>query len=242
MNHGTRSMPVRSLPFRSRLASFLYSDATRPFFRWGFTAFARARTRPPFREHATVEHDPLLAPHIRKYYAGLWSFGYHRVHSVLQNLDAGLDRRELTVLSIGPRTEIELYYLWLFFGFEWSNIVGVDLVSASPKIKVGDMGDRLPFADDTFDVVVASHCLEKSRDPARTRDEIRRVTRAGGRVCVAGTRPTEAQLRQTFEIPVQLFHGGLSGFVELYKLRPEEIEYSNAVAPGGFEIIFRVSK
>ena len=238
-DHGTGAAP---LPMRSRVTSFLYKRTSLPF-RLAFKAAAQVRTRRPFRQHLTDGNDAFLGWHTREYYAELWKFGYHRMYSVVRNLDPALDRTRLKVLSIGPRTEIELYYLWLIFGFEWHNIVGVDLVSASSRIEVGDMGDRLPFPDDAFDVVVASHCLEKSRDAARTRDEIRRVTRPGGHVCVSGNRVTEAQLRhRTREVPMQYFRDGVYGFIELYGLTLTDIDYCNAVSPNGYEIIFRVAK
>jgi len=232
---------VSALPLRSRVASFLYDRSTFPFH-LAFKTAAYVRTRRPFRHVVSDQEDAFAAVHIRKYYAARTSYGYQRGHSVVRHLDPALDRKRLKVLSMGPRTEIELYYLWLIFGFSWRNIVGVDLVSPSPKIVAGDFGVRLPFPDDAFDVVVASHCLEKSRDPVRTRDEIRRVTRVGGHVCVAGTRPTGEQLSRTFDLPVRLFREGVYGFVEVHGLRVADIDYLNARAEGGFEIIFRVAK
>jgi SAM-dependent methyltransferase len=230
------------MPLRSRAANFVYKRTSLPF-RLAFKAAAHARTRRPFRQFATDDNDAIVARHTREYYTELWKFGYHRMYELVRQLDPALDRRRLEVLSIGPRTEIELYYLWLIFGFAWDNIVGVDLVSPNPKIEVGDMGTRLPFADDSFDVVVASHSLEKSRDLTRTRDEIRRVTRAGGHVCVAGNRVTEEELnRRSSDLPVQFFRNGVYGFIELYGLNVSDIDYINAPSPHGFEIIFRVSK
>lgn len=39
--------------------------------------------------------------------------------------------------------------------------------------------ENLPFRDDSFDFVIASHVLEHSEDPARFLDEIQRVAKAG---------------------------------------------------------------
>jgi SAM-dependent methyltransferase len=230
------------MPLRSRIAGFLYNRTSLPF-RLAFRAAAHARTRKPFRQFVTGDQDGFLATHTSEYYVELWKFGYHRMYDLVRHLDPGLDRSRLKVLSIGPRTEIELYYLWLLFGFEWGNIVGVDLVSASAKIELGDMGVRLPFPDNTFDVVVASHCLEKSRDPARTRDEIRRVARPGGYVCAAGNRLTAEEFSQPIVgLPVQFFRNGVYGLMESYGLDVADIDYFNARSPSGYEIIFRVSK
>lgn len=230
-------------PWRSRVAGALYRRTSLPF-RFAFKAVAHARRRRPFRRLMTGDEDIFLARHTREYYVELWTYGYHRMYDLLCCLDPTLDRSRLKVLSIGPRTEIELYYLWLIFGFAWDNIVGVDIVSPSPKIELGDMGVRLPFPDDAFDIVVASHCLEKSRDAVRTRDEILRVTRPGGRVCAAGNRLTEEEQgrRGPDSLPVQFFRDGVYGFVDFYGLGVTTIDYLNARSPSGYEIIFRVVK
>jgi SAM-dependent methyltransferase len=230
------------MPLRARLSASLYKRSSLPF-RTAFKLAAHVRTRRPFRQLVTGNEDAFLTRHTVEYYAELWKFGYHRMFDVVSHLDPELDRANLKVLSIGPRTEIELYYLWLIFGFEWDNIVGLDIVSPSPKIEIGNMGERLPFSDDSFDVVIASHCLEKSPDAGRTRDEIYRVIRAGGYVCAAGNRVTEEQLRQrTSDVPQMFFRDGLPGFIDHYGVKLENIDYLNARSPSGYEIIFRVRK
>ena len=50
---------------------------------------------------------------------------------------------------------------------------------------LGD-AERLPFADDAFDVVWSSGSIEYWPDPVATLRECRRVTRPGGRVLVVG--------------------------------------------------------
>jgi SAM-dependent methyltransferase len=47
-------------------------------------------------------------------------------------------------------------------------------------------GTELPFPDGTFDVVAANQCLEHVPDPRRMLDEMVRVARPGGAVCVVG--------------------------------------------------------
>lgn len=230
------------IPFRSRLAESLYRRTSLPF-RVAFKAAAHARTRRPFRQLVDGDQGTGLDKHTQAYFDELWKFGYHRMYDVVRHLDPSIDRGPLKVLSLGPRTEIELYYLWLIFGFTWENITGVDLVSPSEKIELGDMGDRLPFPDNAFDVLVASHCLEKSLDPVRTRDEIKRVSRPGGYVCIAGNRFTAEELRvRQSELPLHFFRHGAYGLIEQYGLEVKDIEYLNASGPSGFEIIFRVAK
>lgn len=203
-------------------------------------AFVRSRRVPQrLRNESANGH---LAAHLANYAPERWTYGYHRVFHLVRHFRLPADPASLKVLSIGPRTEIELYYLWLFFGFAWRHLMGVDLVSSSSNIVVGDMSVRLPFPDDSFDVVVASHCLEKSQQPETTRNEIRRVAKAGAKVLVCGNRPAAVDRIRDTSVPINFFRGGVRGFIELYELRPEQIEYLDAYSPHGFEIIFEVAK
>jgi len=61
--------------------------------------------------------------------------------------------------------------------------------------KVGDLLE-LPFADDSFDVVLSTYSLCPVVDPARGAREMFRVTRPGGRIGIAhSTDPTNRLLR-----------------------------------------------
>lgn len=81
---------------------------------------------------------------------------------------------QLKVLSIGPRTEMELLHL-VAIGFKPENIKAVDLVSSSPWIDLADM-HHLPYPDKAFHVVISSWVLNYSKDPQRAIDEMIRVT------------------------------------------------------------------
>jgi SAM-dependent methyltransferase len=82
------------------------------------------------------------------------------------------------VLVIGPRNENDLFSLF-GNGFSWGNIIGLDLISYSPKIKLGDMHD-IPFQDGFFDVVLCGWTLSYSSTPDIAAKEILRVTKKGG--------------------------------------------------------------
>ncbi|MGO8909004.1 MAG: class I SAM-dependent methyltransferase [Bradyrhizobium sp.] len=79
---------------------------------------------------------------------------------------------------------------WLREGREY---FGVDISStglrraenAGVPLACAD-ADALPFADGTFDAVIATNVLEHSTDPVRTLGEMRRVVRPGGRVVLLG--------------------------------------------------------
>src|SRR6185437_2693474 len=85
------------------------------------------------------------------------------------------DVADLKVLSIGPRSEIEIFAL-LAFGFRAENITGLDLFSYSPFVDVGDM-HSLPYADNSFDIVLLGWVLAYSREPAVVAREVSRVAR-----------------------------------------------------------------
>lgn len=91
----------------------------------------------------------------------------------------------LKVLSIGPRTEMELIHL-LGVGFNYQNIFALDLISSSPMIDAGDM-HKMPYDDQAFDVTISSWVLGYSSDPQLAVDEMVRVTRSGGLVAIGVT-------------------------------------------------------
>lgn len=89
----------------------------------------------------------------------------------------------LKVLILGPRTESEIL-LFAAYGFTLANLRGLDLISYSPWVDVGDMHD-MPYRKGQFDVVFASCVLAYSSNRTRAAAEIRRVLRPGGLICIA---------------------------------------------------------
>jgi SAM-dependent methyltransferase len=84
------------------------------------------------------------------------------------------------VLCVGCRNTVELNE---FRARGFADVVGIDLYSQHPDILVMDMHD-MTFADESFDVIFASHSLEHSYDLERVVDEIVRVARHGALVAV----------------------------------------------------------
>jgi SAM-dependent methyltransferase len=97
--------------------------------------------------------------------------------SVLERLEPDAD-----ILVIGPRTEGELLAL-LAHGFVREHVKAVDLISYSPWVELGDM-HALPYADASFDAVVAGWVLAYSDDKAQAAAEILRVARPGATVAI----------------------------------------------------------
>lgn len=86
-----------------------------------------------------------------------------------------VDRRSARVLSIGCRFETELLYL-VGHGFEPGNVRGLDMISYSPWVDVGNMHD-LPYPADSQDVVLLGWVLPYSDDQPRAAAEVIRVCR-----------------------------------------------------------------
>jgi SAM-dependent methyltransferase len=91
-------------------------------------------------------------------------------------------KHEAKVLIVGPRTEGEIL-LYLAHGFNIGNIRGLDLISYSPWIDVGDM-HAMPYPDACFDVVVFSWVLGYSKNQKQAVAEAVRVARPGGLVAI----------------------------------------------------------
>ena len=86
------------------------------------------------------------------------------------------------ILCLGPRNENELLAL-LGFGVKPRHLSGLDLITYSPLVTVGDLHD-IPFEDNQFDVLIAGWVLGYSNNLEKAVSEIARVTRNGGVVAV----------------------------------------------------------
>lgn len=91
--------------------------------------------------------------------------------------------KNMRVLSIGPRSEIEIFSLFSN-GFKLENIKAVDLFSYSPYVEIGDM-HNLPYPDNSFDVILLGWVLSYSKDWETVAREITRCCSKGGVVAIA---------------------------------------------------------
>lgn len=89
---------------------------------------------------------------------------------------------ESKILSIGPRTEGELLNL-VAHGFAWNNIRGLDLISYSPRVDLGDM-HQMPYEDNTWDAICMGWVLAYSDDPVQACKEVIRVAKPGAIVAI----------------------------------------------------------
>jgi SAM-dependent methyltransferase len=91
--------------------------------------------------------------------------------------------KDARILVIGPRNEWDLLLLHMR-GFDFGRCTGLDLISYSPRIVLGDM-HAMPFGDGEFDVVLCGWTISYSANPALACREIARVCRPGGTIGIA---------------------------------------------------------
>lgn len=85
-------------------------------------------------------------------------------------------------LIVGPRNEHDLF-LYASLGGAWSKLRGIDLISYSPKIDLGDM-HSLPYPSASFDTIICGWTLSYSKQPSKAVDELLRVLRPGGMISI----------------------------------------------------------
>jgi SAM-dependent methyltransferase len=95
--------------------------------------------------------------------------------SVLEQLD-----ERSKILVIGPRNEHDLFTL-IAHGFP--DVRGLDLISYSPLIDLGDM-HATPYPDDAWDAIVAGWTLSYSGAPAKFAAEMLRIAKPGGIIAI----------------------------------------------------------
>jgi SAM-dependent methyltransferase len=165
--------------------------------------------------------------------------------SVLECLDA-----DARVLCVGPRAEGELYNL-AAHGFDLANIRGVDLISYSPLIDLGDMHD-LHYDDDSWDAVVCGWVLAYSDDKRRAARELVRVCKHGGVIAVG----VEYNPRSRDAIAAELGYAPgsperittVAALLELFEGSVDRVYFSQEPTParrdrlGSITAIFSVAK
>lgn len=105
-----------------------------------------------------------------------------------------------SILVIGPRTENDLLRL---FSWNFKNVKGLDLISYSPLIDLGDM-HSMPYEDNFFDVIICGWTISYSKNPEKAASEMIRVTKSGGIIGIAvdfsNMSPIEAEKKFGYSI------------------------------------------
>jgi SAM-dependent methyltransferase len=100
-------------------------------------------------------------------------------------------------LAIGCRFETELLYL-MAYGFNPKGIRGLDMISYSPWIDLGNM-HKMKYADSTFDTITMGWLISYSETPEVAAREIVRVIKPGGVVALAVAYYPQEKLQEVLE-------------------------------------------
>jgi len=143
------------------------------------------------------------------------------------------DMSKENVLIIGGKNVVELFIAWIY-GFKWENIVGIDLFSLHPKIKIMDM-ESMSFADETFDNVTMANVYGYQLDPEKCIAEISRILRPGGKLCF------NSVFSQDSVLPVYKIR--VNELITIFKKHNFEIIYhSSENKPSGVSHIWSLKK
>lgn len=172
---------VRQVIARERMKQLVSQDAIR---RYGGDVAAVATNTIDYNIDGAISAADLDRPSVM--FDVVRAIG--RVNSNIDKLD---------VLSIGPRSEIEIFGM-MAAGFHPDRIKAVDLFSYSPYVEIGDM-HRLPFPDRSFDIIFLGWVLSYSRDQPAVVRELMRVGRDRTIIVLAGDYSDDSRDRPTFE-------------------------------------------
>ena len=110
----------------------------------------------------------------------------HRLIRPLVAIDRVRDQqKKKRVLTVGPRVEGELFNL-VGYGFAQRNIRGLDLITYSPFVDLGDM-HAMPYEDSTFDVVILGWVLAYSDDKQAAAREVIRIAKPGAVIAIGAS-------------------------------------------------------
>lgn len=93
------------------------------------------------------------------------------------------DWSRMRVLSVGCRYETELLYL-VGHGCRLQNIRGLDMISYSPWVDLGNMHE-MPYPNDSWDAIILAWVIAYSDQPQKAADEVVRVATNGALVAIS---------------------------------------------------------
>ncbi|MBI2584805.1 MAG: class I SAM-dependent methyltransferase [Rhodospirillales bacterium] len=137
---------------------------------------------------------------------------------------------DLKVLSIGPRSETELFMLYAA-EFHPDNVRGLDIVSYSELVDLGDM-HHMPYPDNSFDVIILGWVLGYSHAPQKVANEVMRVAKPGAYVAIGCERapPKERQKPSKSGIVLEgTYFESTQQYVDLFKDRVYDVPVRHEV-------------
>jgi SAM-dependent methyltransferase len=156
---------------------------------------------------------------------------------------------DVKVLAIGVRLETDLLYL-VAYGFRPQNVRGMDLLSYSPWVDLGNM-HQMPYANDSWDAIMLGWVLTYSTEPQKAADELVRVVKNGGVIAIGLTYYPEHVLEEYRKSQGSLM--GTTGQIQtvadvlkLFEGKVDRIYFNHDVADpsrqGPTMVIFSVKK
>ncbi len=154
------------------------------------------------------------------------------------------------ILTIGSRSEGEIFAL-IGYGFMPKNIRGLDLISYSPWIELGDM-HNMNYEDNSFDVVFLGWVIAYSRSPEIVAKEVIRVIKPGGIIAIGveylGTEMLKHKEKTKYSAGAGRVTSNVDQFLKDYKNNIEHIYFSHSIhedridMKGSVLSIFKVKK
>ena len=151
-------------------------------------------------------------------------------------------------LSIGCRFETELLYL-AAYGFKKSGIRGMDMISYSPWIDIGNM-HKMPYADSSFDTVTMGWLISYSETPEVAAREVVRVLKPGGFVAIAVSHYSTEQIKKILEDKSYVAHPGnriqtTDGLLKIFEPYVDQVYFRHqppSTKEGACTVVFSIKK
>ncbi len=132
----------------------------------------------------TLDSENSVKETIQHNMSSLKDFSNCRIELLIRPLSVIESVREAkSVLLIGPRNENDLLIASTYLDLPLDCVRGLDLISYSNLIDLGDM-HQMPYEDNSFDVVICGWTVSYSEHPKQLADEMVRVCKPGGVVAV----------------------------------------------------------
>lgn len=149
-----------------------------------FIGLWRLRMATWFGNVRTVDSQQSVKETLQHNLKSLKDFSNNRIELLIRPLSViETARTAKSVLLIGPRNENDLLIASAFFDLPLDCIRGLDLISYSKQIDLGDMHD-MPYENEQFDVVICGWTLSYSNDPQQLANEMMRVCKPKGLIAV----------------------------------------------------------
>lgn len=103
-----------------------------------------------------------------------------RIRNLVQMVAQVVDIKNKKVLCVGARS---IYEIETFKSFGAKEVIGIDLFSETPEIKIMDM-HNMDFEDNSFDILFSCHSLEHARNYEKALSEFKRVIKNNGIIAI----------------------------------------------------------